>query len=157
MFFAFALQNPDMEFLVYFVLPVKVKWLAILDAIFLLYQVFGNVVRGIYYMNHGNLTMSGMSFSIALAIIVAMGNFLAYFFASRDYRRISPANVRRRRQFKQKVRRGMKEAGGTRHRCAVCGRTELDDETLEFRYCSKCDGNYEYCSQHLFTHQHVKK
>lgn len=157
MFFAFALQNPDMEFLVYFVLPVKVKWLAILDAAFLIYQVFGNVVRGIYYMNHGNLTMSGMSFSIALAIIVAMGNFLAYFFASRDYRRISPANVRRRRQFKQKVRRGMKEAGGTRHRCAVCGRTELDDETLEFRYCSKCEGNYEYCSQHLFTHQHVKK
>lgn len=28
---------------------------------------------------------------------------------------------------------------------------------LDFRFCSKCDGNYEYCSDHLFTHQHVRK
>ena len=33
----------------------------------------------------------------------------------------------------------------TRHKCAVCGKTELDDDDLEFRFCSKCDGNYEYC------------
>lgn len=45
---------------------------------------------------------------------------------------------------------------GARHKCAVCGRTELDDESLEFRYCSKCEGNYEYCQEHLFTHQHIK-
>ena len=32
----------------------------------------------------------------------------------------------------------------------------LDDENLEFRYCSKCNGNYEYCQDHLFTHEHVK-
>ena len=44
---------------------------------------------------------------------------------------------------------------GARHRCAVCGRTELDDPKLEFRYCSKCNGNYEYCQEHLFTHKHV--
>ena len=44
----------------------------------------------------------------------------------------------------------------THHKCAVCGRTEEDDETLEFRYCSRCNGNYEYCQEHLFTHQHVK-
>ncbi len=43
-----------------------------------------------------------------------------------------------------------------RHRCAVCGRTELDHPELEFRYCSKCNGNYEYCQDHLFTHEHVK-
>ncbi|MFR3345939.1 MAG: hypothetical protein ACLTS6_19500 [Anaerobutyricum sp.] len=43
-----------------------------------------------------------------------------------------------------------------RHKCAVCGKTELDDPNLEFRYCSKCNGNYEYCNEHLFTHTHVK-
>ena len=43
----------------------------------------------------------------------------------------------------------------TRHRCAVCGRTELDDDMLEFRFCSKCEGNYEYCMDHLYTHTHV--
>ena len=41
-----------------------------------------------------------------------------------------------------------------RHRCAVCGRTEKDDDTLEFRFCSKCNGSFEYCSDHLYTHEH---
>ena len=27
---------------------------------------------------------------------------------------------------------------------------------LEFRFCSKCNGNYEYCQDHLFTHKHVE-
>ena len=46
---------------------------------------------------------------------------------------------------------------GAHHRCTICGRTELDDDSLEFRYCSKCEGSYEYCQEHLFTHQHVRK
>ena len=45
---------------------------------------------------------------------------------------------------------------GAHHRCTICGRTELDDESLEFRYCSKCEGSHEYCQDHLFTHQHIK-
>jgi len=49
-----------------------------------------------------------------------------------------------------------KKDGRPIHRCAVCGRTELDDPELEFRFCSKCNGNYEYCNDHLFTHIHVK-
>ena len=44
-----------------------------------------------------------------------------------------------------------------RHRCAICGRTEISDPDLEFRFCSKCEGNYEYCSDHLYTHQHIQK
>ena len=47
-------------------------------------------------------------------------------------------------------------ANGARHMCAVCKRTELDDPNLEFRYCSKCNGNHEYCQEHLFTHTHIK-
>ena len=43
-----------------------------------------------------------------------------------------------------------------RHKCAICGRTEKEFPDLEFRYCSKCEGNYEYCQDHLFTHEHVK-
>ncbi len=45
---------------------------------------------------------------------------------------------------------------GARHRCTICGRTELEDDRLEFRFCSKCEGNHEYCQDHLFTHQHIK-
>lgn len=43
------------------------------------------------------------------------------------------------------------------HRCAVCGRTNIDHPELMFRYCSRCSGNYEYCQDHLFTHEHVKQ
>ena len=43
-----------------------------------------------------------------------------------------------------------------KHKCAVCGRTDATNPELEFRYCSKCNGVYEYCSDHLFTHEHIK-
>ena len=49
-------------------------------------------------------------------------------------------------------------ANGTpKHKCAVCGRTELDDENLVFRFCSKCAGNYEYCNENLYTHINIGK
>ncbi len=43
----------------------------------------------------------------------------------------------------------------SRHKCAICGRTELSNPELSFRFCSKCAGNYEYCQEHLFTHKHI--
>ena len=134
MFFAFATLNPDMQFLLYFIIPIKVKWLAVIDAVYLLYSVGSNFVTGVKYL--------------------AMANFLIFFFATRNYRRVSPKDIHRRRKFKKEA---SSNPGVPRHRCAICGRTELDDENLDFRFCSKCDGNYEYCSEHLFTHQHVKK
>lgn len=160
MFFAFALLNPNMEFLLYMVLPIKVKWLAILDAAFMLYQIFSNIRYGFLYLQYsgnGAVQYAGMHFSVAVAIIVAMANFLIYFFATRNYQRINPKEIHRRREFRRKTAMGGRYEGGARHRCAVCGRTELDDENLDFRFCSKCEGNYEYCSDHLFTHQHVRK
>ncbi len=42
----------------------------------------------------------------------------------------------------------------SRHKCCVCGRTEEDDAELEFRFCTGCNGNYEYCSDHIYTHEH---
>nr|MCR5178944.1 hypothetical protein [Lachnospiraceae bacterium] len=50
--------------------------------------------------------------------------------------------------------RPMPPTGLAKHKCAVCGQTELDNPDLEFRFCSKCNGNYEYCNNHLFTHVH---
>ncbi len=158
MFFAFALLNPNMEFLLYMVLPIKVKWLAILDAAYMIYQIVSSFYSGIRYWFAGYADYASVYFSIAAAIIVALANFLIYFFATRNYKRINPKEVHRRREFRRKVAQGGNTyANGARHRCAICGRTELDDYNLDFRFCSKCDGNYEYCSDHLFTHQHVKK
>lgn len=163
MFFAFALIQPDIELLLYFLIPIKVKWLALLDGIYMLYQIVTNLVTGIRYLGMGAFsplqTYGWMHISQAAAIVIAMANFLIFFFMTRNYRRISPREHRRKWEFKRKMKHaaaGTGRGGAVRHRCAICGRTQEEFPNLEFRYCSKCEGNYEYCSDHLFTHQHVK-
>lgn len=137
-FLAFAASYPDMELLLYFILPIKIKWMALVYAVMILYtMVRGNVV-------------------IRVAIAASLLNFVIFFFSSRNMKPYTPKERARKTKFQQQSRPHMTYPGGARHRCAVCGRTELDDPTLEFRFCSKCNGNYEYCQDHLFTHQHVK-
>ena len=60
-----------------------------------------------------------------------------------------------RKEFRSKVKAAPKQTV-TRHKCAICGRTDESNPELEFRFCSKCNGNYEYCNDHLFTHKHVE-
>jgi len=155
MFFAFAALYPNVQFLLLFIIPVKVKYLAYLYGALLSYEVFS-------YLTSGDLLQS----SIGISILVALTNFFIFFFATRNYKKLSPREYQRkanyRKQMKNSVNRdNVTQFRGkttiTRHKCAVCGRTELDDDQLEFRFCSKCDGNYEYCMDHLFTHEHVKK
>lgn len=136
-FLAFAMNYPDMEVLFMMIIPIKIKYLALLDVAYLLYDL----IRG----GWGTRTV----------IIASLLNFIIYFLMTRNYRRISPQEIHRKQQFKKAVHPQM-TPGGTRHKCAVCGRTEKDGEHLEFRYCSKCNGNYEYCQDHLFTHRHIK-
>lgn len=137
-FLAFAVSYPDMEVMLYFVLPIKMKWMALVYAAMTIYSL----VRG--------------TAAVRIAIVASLLNFVIFFFSSRNMKPYSPKEQARKKQFKQQSRPHMTYPGGARHRCAVCGRTELDDPTLEFRFCSKCKGNYEYCQDHLFTHQHVK-
>lgn len=151
LFFAFAALYPDVQFLLFFIIPVKVKWLAVFDGIFFGYSIlqaflpaYGGSVYGIFYKAN------------ALAAVVSLLNFAIYFFNSRKMQAYRPGQVKRRVQFQKQTRPQNKYPNGAKHRCAVCGRTELDDPNLEFRYCSKCNGNYEYCQDHLFTHEHVK-
>ena len=81
---------------------------------------------------------------------------MIFFLFNRNMRRFSPKERARKAKFRKQSEPHMRYTGGAKHRCAVCGRTELDDPCLEFRFCSKCNGNYEYCQDHLFTHEHVK-
>ena len=84
-------------------------------------------------------------------------NFIIFFLSTRNLNRYTPHEIHRRHQFKSQMKEPRPGSGITKHKCAVCGRTELDDPTLEFRFCSKCEGNYEYCQDHLFTHQHIRR
>lgn len=137
-FLAFAVMYPEMQILLFFIIPVKMKWMAVVYAVLIAI----------------NLILT--SWGGRIAIIMSILNFLIFFLSTRNYRRVSPKEIHRKRAFKAQMREPRRGSMVTKHKCAVCGRTELDDPNLEFRFCSKCDGNYEYCQDHLFTHQHIK-
>ena len=139
LFFAFAATFPEMQFYLFFVLPIKAKYLALFDG---LYFVYGFLFGGM---------------SQRIAIVMSLLNFIVYLFMSRGSR-LNPKEIRRKQVFHSQMREAQKTAAKIgRHRCAVCGRTEEDDPNLVFRYCSKCEGDYEYCQDHLYTHKHVTK
>ncbi len=134
-FLAFAIYFPDVQFLLFFIIPVKAKWLAVAESLMYLYSfIFGNA-------------------AIRCELVISLANILVFFLMTRNYKKFSPKEMKRKNTFKKEVK--IMPQGKTRHRCAVCGRTELDGADLEFRYCSKCQGSYEYCQDHLYTHQHV--
>ena len=137
-FLAFAAIYPEMEVYLYFILPIKMKWMALVYAAMALY----------YFIRGGIVTR--------VAIGASLLNFVILFLSSRNLRRCSPNEWVRKAIFKRQSAPHMHYSNGAKHRCTVCGRTELDDPCLEFRFCSKCNGNYEYCQDHLFTHEHVK-
>ena len=137
-FLAFACMYPDMQVLLMFIIPIKMKWMALVYA-----------AMALYYFLTGSL-------AVKVAIGASLLNFVIFFCSSRNIKRFGPKEQARKAKFRQQSRPHMTYSNGARHRCAVCGRTELDDPNLEFRFCSKCNGNYEYCQDHLFTHQHIK-
>ena len=138
-FLAYAATFPNAQVLLMFVIPIKVKWLGILYGILLGYEML-QCVSGGYW------------FAVA-AIGASLLNFGVFCFRSKNHMHMDPRQIKRRVEFKQDVKKNSKI---TKHKCAVCGRTEDDGLDLEFRFCSKCNGNYEYCQEHLFTHKHVK-
>ncbi len=142
-FLAFAATYPNVTVLLFFVIPVKMKWMAYVDVAILAYQFI----------------ISGSAGRIA--IVMSLLNFIVFFFTTRNYKSISPKERYRKKAFRSATEgaRTARANGGsgtiTKHKCAICGRTENDGDDLEFRFCSKCNGNYEYCNEHLFTHTHI--
>lgn len=148
MFFAFAMLYPDMQVLLMFIFPVKVKWIAWVDAAFFAYTV----ISSLFSLNW---------LSAALPII-ALLNFFVFFWPElsgllergrgRVRRQTSPKTI----QFKKAAQRQAQQAKeqGYRHKCCVCGRTDADYPNLQFRYCSKCTGYHCFCEDHIFNHVH---
>lgn len=141
-FLAFACTFPDNMVLLMFFIPIKMKWLGIAYGVLLIYQV-----------------LAGDAY-IRVVIIVSLLNFLLFFFLYRKKNKQTVKDMfeqtRRRQAYEQKMRAATQDVQMSKHRCAICGRTEQDNPDLQFRFCSKCNGNYEYCNDHLFTHTHVE-
>ena len=148
-FLAYAATFPDYEVLLFFILPIKVKFLGIIYGAMLVYQfiVGYGTSSALFYYNLG----------IRFVITASLLNFVVFFLTSRKKVRRGPIKIIRQQAVKQQPRHETKKSSGiTRHKCAVCGRTDETNPELEFRFCSKCNGNYEYCQDHLFTHTHVQ-
>ncbi len=143
-FLVIATMYSEMQVLFMFVLPIKMKWLAILDvALILLEAVDGG----------------------PFVLLLALPSFVNYFIFTWPFwsvklgfarRRADPQVINFKRARKQAEKKA-RETGGYLHKCAVCGLTDQDDPNMEFRYCSKCDGYYCYCANHINNHIHIRQ
>ena len=146
MFFAFAMLYPETTVLL-LIIPVKIKWLAWLNAALFGISFFTSLLR--------------LDFIGAMLPVIALLNFLIFFgsdlleWFNRTTGRVSHKTSRKTIEYKKAVKEQKKEKG-YHHKCAVCGKTDTDYPDMEFRYCSKCDGYYCYCSEHINNHVHVK-
>ena len=147
MFFSFATLYPDMRVLLYGIIPLKVKWLAWLDVVFFIWSI------GSYLVNR--------QWAMALIPIIAILNYLIFFWEDlARFLRLGGERVRHRTSAQtinfKKAQKDLQQKRGYLHKCAVCGITDADDPDMEFRYCSKCNGYYCYCANHINNHTHVQ-
>lgn len=141
-FLAFAIMYPDMKVFLFGLLPIKVKFLGIFYCLILGIEIVTGFFRGGFYFGMMELVSIGMS----------LLNTVIFFIATKKGKYKSPKEIKRQHEYKVKIK---KATPVSRHKCAICGRTDESNPELTFRYCSKCTGSYEYCEDHLFTHRHI--
>ena len=140
MFFSFATLFPDMQVLFMFIIPLKIKWLALIDAVYFVIMIVM------------------LPFPLDLLPVVAVLNYFIFFgedivsmFKRRGYvDRKKTVNFRREAS---RIKYEQKNMPYT-HKCAVCGRTDTEYPNLEFRYCSRCAGYHCFCADHINNHVH---
>jgi len=144
MLFAFATLFPDYPIRLFFLIQIKIKWLALFSAAFFLYEIIAGLVSGYIF--------------IALIPLIAILNYILIcgdelFAHIRPLLKRSSPQVINFNKAAKKVKRDLADKP-YRHKCAVCGRTDTEHPELEFRYCSRCNGYHCYCSDHINNHIH---
>lgn len=156
LFLSYATMFPDAHFLLFFIIPVKAWIFALIDLILVL------------------LNLLTMPFPYNLFSVISLANYFLFF--GKDVLNVIPvswqANARRlfrktSKASKSSPKRIPFDAGSYQashaapkapytHRCTVCGRTDISDPNMEFRYCSRCNGYYCYCQDHINNHTHIQ-
>ena len=138
LFLAYAKLYPDMEVLLFFIIPLKIKYLAYFNWAIIILDSLIYIMHGIW----GGVLLS----------VVPIVNYLIFFTKS-NYRetKMRTGSVIRMKDYKRKVNSAKK---AYTHKCYVCGITDVDDPDMEFRYCSKCTGKKGYCEKHINNHEH---
>ena len=150
-FLIIATYYGEMQVLLFFVVPVKMKWMALIDVALVLIDAIRFFQAGIV--------------ALALAFLPSIVNYFIFTWPVWSYklgiakRQADPKVISfKRAQRQAQQRSGAASTGrGYTRKCAVCGVTDADDPDMEFRYCSKCDGEYCYCIDHIYNHAHIRK
>ncbi len=157
LFLSYATLYPDAQFLILFIIPIKAWVLALVDLLLVL------------------LGLISYPFPMNFFSVLSVANYFLFF--GKDVLNVIPMSwrVNFRRLLRKKDRKkpaaakpipfpnaGSYEASVAKpkapytHRCTVCGRTDVSDPRLEFRYCSRCNGYYCYCQDHISNHTHIE-
>lgn len=146
MFLAFAVFYPEQRVLLFFFIPIKIKWLALANAGIFIWTIITTIAVGRY---------------IAVVLpLAALTNF--YIFCGDDlmrhFRSYRAGNTKQAINFRKASKKYQQEetARSYRHKCSVCGKTDTDHPNLEFRYCSRCNGYHAYCIDHINNHVHFQ-
>jgi hypothetical protein len=157
LFLSYATLFPNAQFLLFFIVPIKAWVMALIYLVITLYDVVILSVAGFFPYN--------------LYPLIALANYFLFF--GKDVINVIPLSWRMNasRLFKKKPKgqktgtipfAGSYEATKATpkapytHRCTVCGRTDVSNPELEFRYCSRCNGYYCYCEDHISNHTHIQ-
>jgi hypothetical protein len=129
-FLAFAYLFPDFILLLFFIIPVKVKWLSYL-----------------LWIGIAGAFLTGLPGTKVLMILSVL-NYLIFFgggIISGLRHKTGKLSKRALNQVKNKP---------AYMRCAICGATEADRKI--FYYCHKCIPETCYCEDHINNHSHKR-
>lgn len=151
LFLSYATMFPDSQFLLFFIIPVKAWIFALFDLVIVLFDLIA------------------FPFPYNLFSVISLANYFLFF--GKDVLNVVPRSWRAKiarffgkkpKQTKAKVitfrtsPTAASEKANYTHKCAVCGRTDVSNPELEFRYCSRCKGYYCYCEDHISNHAHIQ-
>ena len=141
LFLAFACLYPNTQVLLFFFIPVKMKYLAWLDVAIFVFDIVSYIAAGVW----GGVVMA----------VLALLNFAVFIWPEVKYQadRFQYRHSRQTVQFKKAVKQQQQQKG-YHHKCCVCGKTDADYPDMTFRYCSKCAGYHCFCQDHIFSHEH---
>ncbi len=141
---AYATTYPDNHFLFMYIIPVK-AW------------IFGLVYLVLIILEVVQLSNPVFLFPHNLFPLVAFANY--FLFVGRDIKNIIPGLRNRRSRPKPiyvKINTEKKATSAYTHKCVLCGKTDVSNPEIEFRYCSRCNGYFCYCQDHINNHTHVE-
>lgn len=144
---AFATMFPENRVLLMFIIPIKMKWLA---WFYFAVTIYGFFVYPLFYSLYTLAALLNYFLFFGSDILHILPDFMQP--RVRTFTKKQKPNPNWANQYKAKA----SQQPAYHHKCTVCGRTDVSNPELEFRYCSRCSGYHCYCMDHINDHTHIQ-